>query len=414
MGKKKKTKLFQLNYLITYLAIAYSGIPFFYDGNKLIRFILLLVFAGLFFYYRRKITNNVLYIIIIAIVIMFIQRIVFSAGDFFTFFSFIGITILTPYFAIKIVGPRFLKYFIDVMYVISLISLIFWLASNFVPGFHAFTFQVAGWLMPYTERIIQESLIVYNVESAQIYGLYRNPGPFHEPGGFAVFLTPAIIGQILQSGKLFSKPNMVMIINMLTTFSTAGYIALFLIFLFYFIVNKRFTVPTKAFSSILVIPFIIYLFINLEFLNNKIESQLSSQTTTSLNTATSGRFLGFRKSLVVLKNHHFYGRGLLAATKPLDITDEEAAGYGWPFWVSQLGIVFGALYLYFMYKTIRNYSLSNHQTKLFSYVAFFAILSVLFGQNHISLMVFFMIFLTSIEFPIKKYYRYYVINHNYE
>ena len=123
--------------------------------------------------------------------------------------------------------------------------------------------------------------------------------------------------------------------------------------------------------------------------------------------------MGIRKSIEVFKTHPLYGRGLLTATQPEE-DDPQAGGYGWVFWVSRLGLLIGPLYLYFMFKSIRNYAIVNHQTKKFAIIAFMALLAVLTGQKHTPTILFFMMFFTSIEFPLRNYFKYYVINHKYE
>lgn len=394
------------NYIITYFLIAFSGIPFFDDGNGVTHLLFMLILAGIFFYRKRQISKNLLLILIISFGLLFIQTYLFGGKSYFTFLSFTGLVILTPYFGIKIIGPPFLKYYRNIILIIALISIPFWLATNFIPGFFEYTYSIAGKLMPYTNWTRQESLIIYTVENAQAYGFHRNPGPFHEPGAFAVFLILAIIADIFIKGTIFTKRNAIFIFCIITTFSTAGYIALFILFSFYFATTLKMHVFLKLLIFSLALPFFIYLFINLEFLNQKIAMQYSEATSTSLDTQTSGRFLGARKALLVIKNHPLYGRGLLAATQP-EQDSVEAAGYGWIFWVSRLGIIFGPIYLYFLYRTIKNYSIVNGQKGLFPLIAFLAILAVLAGQKHTSSIIVFMLFLISIEFPLKNHFQYY-------
>lgn len=390
----------RLNYLITYFVIASSGIPFFNDGNRVEALSFMLILGLLFVYYKGKLSVNLAWVVLIALFIMLIQSMVFRAYDFFTFFSFTGLMVFTPYFAVKLLGPHYLKYYLKIMRVLALIALFFWLATNLVPGFHQFTYAIAGWLMPYTDWRLQESLIVYTFETSQIYGMYRNPGPFHEPGAYAVFLILAIIGEILYSGKLFSAYNILFFLSVATTFSTAGYIGMFIVFSFYFITSKRLQKALKVIISIIVMPFIVYLFISLEFLNQKVAMQYKHQTETSLSTPTSGRFLGMRKALVVLQNHHVYGRGLLTNTQP-DAGSEEAASYGWLYWVSRLGIIFGPLYLYFIYRTFKNYSITNLQSSRFAIVAFLAFLAALTGQKFTGSTFVFILFFMSMEYSLR-------------
>lgn len=399
-----------IEYLITYFVIAFTGIPFFDDGSKRNLSLFVLLLGMLFIYRKQKVSKGLIIISIIAFLILSLQRIVFEGGSYFTFITFIVFSIVLPYLALKVIGPSsFVKSFNDIIYALAIISLIFWTATNFVPGFFEQSIQIAGMLMPYTNWEIQESLIIYTVEFDKTYGLNRNPGPFHEPGAWAVFLILALIFESLRSNRLFTIRGYVLLASLVTTFSTAGYLALFILLSFYFLTNKQLSGLTKLSGFIIAIPLAIWLFFSLEFMQEKIAYQARDQMDQSLYEGTSGRFLGARKALVVLERHPFYGRGLLAATKGAAGTDEQA-GYGWITWVSQLGLVFGFLYMFFLYKTIKNYAISNNQSVSYSAFAYIALLSALAGQKHASTLVFFMFFLISIEYPIEKFRNYYKLN----
>ena len=217
-----------------------------------------------------------------------------------------------------------------------------------------------------------------------------------------------IISEVLITGKLMTKKNMLFFANLITTFSTAGFIGLFVIVGFYVYTTKRMTMLTKLFVSASMMAIVVYLFMTLEFLGDKISSQVEEQTETQINTATSGRFLGGRKALIVLSRYPLFGRGLIAASKA-SLTSDEAAGYGWITWVSQLGVVFGVLYMFFLYKSLRNYSIINLRSKLFTVFAFGAMLAVLSGQKHTNTLVFFFMFYLPFVFPLKIYWRDYIL-----
>ncbi len=395
-----------VNYIVTYFLIAFSGIPFF-DTNKNVRALFFLVIAALFFYYKKKFDKRILFIIVIVAALAFTQLFIWG-GALFTIATLIAFLVLTPYFGIKISGPQFMKYYRDIMYVSAIIAIGFWLVTNFVPGFHNITYTIAGKLMPYTTYSIQESLIVYTFEDQQVYGFYRNPGPFHEPGAYSVFLMLAIISEIYTSKKLSTRRNLVFFANLVTTFSTAGFLGAFVIFGFYVFTSKRMTMLTKYAVSFTMLGLIVVMFTQLDFLGDKLKSQFEEQSKKSLHEGTSGRFLGARKAMVSLSRNPLSGRGLISAAKA-DIYSEEAAGYGWITWISRLGIIFGPIYMFFLYKTFRNYSLANLGDGLFGLFAFMAMLATLAGQKHTSTLVFFSIFLMTIIYPFENYYNEYYL-----
>ena len=408
LEKKLSNTRVWINYLVTYFLIAFTDIPFF-DANRKARAIFFLVVMALFIYYKKKIDKRIIIIVLILTGLAFMQMFIWG-GSLFTIVSIIALLALTPYFGIKIVGAQFPKYFRDIMYLSAIIALGFWIATNFVPGFHNIVFTIAGKLMPYTTWTIQESMILYTYEKAQVYGFYRNAGPFHEPGAYSVFLIFAIISEIYTSKKLSTKRNLIFFVNLATTFSTAGFLGAFFILGFYIYTSERMTILTKFAVSFTMLGIVAVMVTQLEFLGDKLTSQFKEQSEQSLNIETSGRFLGARKALISLSNNPITGRGLMSSSKA-DATSEEAAGYGWITWVSQLGIIFGPIYMFFLYKTLRNYSFVNLGNSLFGLFAFMAMLATLAGQKHTSALVFFSVFLISIIYPLENYYNdYYLKN----
>lgn len=104
-------------------------------------------------------------------------------------------------------------------------------------------------------------------------------------------------------------------------------------------------------AGIILFPIFAYLasyaYSNLEFIKVKIDQQYEQQTEVGLDEPTSGRFLGARKSLFVFTKYPLFGRGLLARTKPVDLSDPKSAGYGWLSEMLCFGLVFAGLFMFF-------------------------------------------------------------------
>ena len=65
-------------------------------------------------------------------------------------------------------------------------------------------------------------------------GAYRNCGFTWEPGGFACFLILAIIINLASNKfKIRNKSLMILILSLITTFSTTGYMAFAFIMIWY-------------------------------------------------------------------------------------------------------------------------------------------------------------------------------------
>lgn len=70
-----------------------------------------------------------------------------------------------------------------------------------------------------------------------ILGIWRNFGIFREPGVYAIFVNLALLNEIFNT-KLNIKHILIFLITLVTTFSTAGYIAFAVILVFYVLYKK--------------------------------------------------------------------------------------------------------------------------------------------------------------------------------
>lgn len=71
------------------------------------------------------------------------------------------------------------------------------------------------------------------------YGMVRNSSIFREPGVFCVMLTIAMLNEMIILKKMRTKRILVYTAAMVTTYSTAGYIILLLLFLYYLAVDTK-------------------------------------------------------------------------------------------------------------------------------------------------------------------------------
>jgi hypothetical protein len=95
---------------------------------------------------------------------------------------------------------------------------------------------------------------------------YRNCGFFWEPGVFACFLIVVFISNLFVNGFTFDRNNKILLIALLTTASTTGYLALFVIFFLWY----RYKVPRANVWVLVLIPVFCYLLTVVPFLGDKI------------------------------------------------------------------------------------------------------------------------------------------------
>lgn len=386
-----------LNYFIAFLIVVCSGLNFF---NQVWAKIFISLFAlGLFIYYKKKFNYKILWLVLYVFALMLIQSF-FWGGKVFTAITYITFYIFVPYFFLQKLGYNYNKYIVNIIFIYAIISLIFWTLTNISPRFHESLYGLAEKLgtdpvdmnNPLAGR--PEQFILYTYEPRGTGPLIRNPGPFHEPGAFAVFLIYGLIFNTIISGSLMNKKNIVMSVALITTFSTAGYLAYFFLISFSVWVSKL-NGRLKIFIFTLLIAISVIFYRGSDIMGAKIADQYSSQTSVSLNTPTSGRILGARKAIVVLSKYPLWGRGLQASTKASK-DSSEGAEYGFMDFAARIGIPGILFFFFFLYKSIRQYCFFYCFNKKFAGYAFIALLFVLFAQAHIQSILFFMLFMSSL------------------
>ncbi|MEG2599729.1 MAG: hypothetical protein RSA66_09685 [Muribaculaceae bacterium] len=215
------------------------------------------------------------------------------------------------------------------------------------------------------------NFMIYNfqVNPLQITSMLKNCGPFWEPGMFAVMLNLALFLNIFVL-KNTGRNNIILIVAIITTFSTAGYIILS----FIFIAHSFYSKSKWSFIITLAISVgFIYFTWNLDFMWNKFYNDFESASTNDLT-----RFGAFYKHIKILKENLFLGGNLSGVTIDNE-TGILANGISNIFiaW----GIIGGTLYYIFMFLSCKK-QLSNNQMDDSLYIVYFILLILLaFSQT---------------------------------
>jgi len=222
------------DYLLLLATIAVSGVPFFTTS-----FLYMPLFAILLFVFLlRNKTFDISFLVIILLLttITAIQSYVFN---FFSLQTSVGVflRVLTAYLLIKILNDKFIPYFIQTLYVMAIISLPFYLLVSFSPA-------VVDALKAVSDSIQFLNISQQNLPTVIVYNLYRvheirNTGPFWEPGAFAGYLILAFMFNEFIASQKQNKVRIILLITILTTLSTTGYLALSVFFAFYFFVKVK-------------------------------------------------------------------------------------------------------------------------------------------------------------------------------
>ena len=240
-----------------------------------------------------------------------------------TFFLSYFFMFFTVYGFVRALKLDFFRMFEDILYKLSIIALIAWIIQVGLRGDSLFNLisKIPG--IDIFSRVTGEgvNVIVYSVQPSFSSLLYnfafpRNCGFAWEPGAFAVFICLAIFVNLFFT-KSDSKNKYhlwVLVIALLTTQSTPGYI-IFMVIILSYLLNKKLNIV------ILLLPVMVILMIyisSLPFMANKVvglidESKSVDQVLQDAygreTSSTPQRFTSFMIALVDFKRNPIFGVG---------------------------------------------------------------------------------------------------------
>ena len=365
-----------INWVI-FLVLYFLNFSPFFNESKYLKFFVFL--AIIFLWFRnKKIKVQLAFVLIIVELLIIIQGSRYG-NSIITMTTYPFFVIIVPYYIFTNYKDVFFKNFIILIHFFSIFTLIIWLLETFISSFKSLIYFLIHLVYPYSTDVWPRSLIIFTSVQAISRDLYRNAGIAHEPGAWAYFLIMAIVLNNIINKEYFSKKNIAMMIAVITTFSTAGYIILLsVIALWLFSMKSKSN--TMAIAKILFIPifaFSIFISYNtFDFLGEKINNQIEVQLEGGLeNRASQGRFIRFRKGINVAIKNPIWGRGIISATGELDNLSAEHIPNGYLTGIiAQYGFIFGFLYFFYLFKGSIAFSRIFKVNDLRKYSLFFVII----------------------------------------
>ena len=195
----------------------------------------------------------------------------FDLGFLARFFSYVTI----PYCVILLVGKKSLfTIYIRVMVFLALTAFPFYIIQLIDP-FALFNFlkpiETLFGLSKFAGSVGESTyvnVVFYTLNILYTDIFHRSCGFAFEPGFYSIFIVLAIFFNVVITKKILNKKGVILIIALITTFSTTGFIAFFTVLIYYFYKGSR-SVNTKYLLPILL-PVLIIAFLNTSFLSEKI------------------------------------------------------------------------------------------------------------------------------------------------
>lgn len=382
----------KITYILAYLFLFFSVTNFLPVQREL--YLATVTLAVIIYFFKisyKEFPKTYFRLLILTSIIVVLQIFFFGKG---TTYSFIGqiIFITYPYIVMRILGRKYINYFIDIVVFISLVSFIFYFPSLISDSIHQAIGNFGSVLNIDVEHSWKQNFIIYTWEKYNSIGLLRNAGNFNEPGYFASYLSLALCFNMLYVKNLINIKNLILIVALITTFSTAGYLALF------FILTYWLLTVSKSKYRFLILPVVLlvsyYSYTNLSFMENKIKIHYEYQQSGEV----WGRFGATLQHLREIQQYPITGRGLLKQTR-FDEVEEWTAGQG-P-WQNLNGVTdtlvrFGVIGFIFLsiwfYKSIKYFCITSSFPKYSEFLIIGTCMIVLSSQNLVMTPIFWSLF----------------------
>lgn len=258
-NKRKKTNKFSFDYIFAFILIIYAGSATVFvrslnTWEDLIGLSFIIIITLLYAIHKRTKLNRKVYLLITAFVVYFILLTIKFDALHPRFLGIYLISFLIAFVCISNLGYRFFIIYEDILFYLSLVSIMFWAIMLFIPQQLAHILNLISFSEPAVGNV-QSNIVFFTINAPDIVEIskinigglsfFRNSGFAWESGAFAVFINLAMfINLIINRFKLNKNKKLwVMFAALLTTFSTTGYSIFFVLVLFYLNnVNQKYKV----------------------------------------------------------------------------------------------------------------------------------------------------------------------------
>jgi hypothetical protein len=313
--------------------------------------------------------------------------------------------LFVAFFVVSLCEKKFTDIYSNIIYGLCIISIIFYVPSVTSSGFLNFmTGQICPMFKPPFTEVNEfyertPTIIIYNFH--EVLSEFRNSGPFWEPGAFAIFIIIALIFNLINDKTLWSKKNITLSITLLTTLSTTGFIAFFVLIMAYYFATGDILKNIILLATLL--PIGISLYFSLEFLSAKIEDNIA--------IADNDKSSRFGSGLADLKDWVNspiigWGRGAMryGGRQFTFFTSEQHRNNGLTGLLASYGIVVFFVLLLNYYKSLKQLCIAKSFNTQFAVFSFVVILLLGFSQTIFQYPFFYSIMFIHLMFTSKNKY----------
>lgn len=354
-------------------------------------------------------------VFIIISIWMLLQSILFGflpVMIFLEVINIVGACLIVMYY-----NDRIIYYFERAMVVLSIAALFFWSIANTIGN----SFLLALPHLDNPSGNSDYSLIVYAIFDAKdglfdVLGIIRNSGFAWEPGLFSSFLVLGLYcNMIIHRGtKILNRNFIILLIALITTFSTTGYVAFIVLVILFLITLSKYNFSKKIIFILISIILISYI-MTLPFMAEKIEydmdlsnnaffedqDRLQWKETNESIQFTVGRFEGLYLDFLNIIDKPLLGYGFNRENSYIynNISQMIITSNGIAKPIAKYGLLLALPFIVIFYRSTR------HLEKTFDIkfpTLFIVLLSISFSYNIINSSLILALLLYSVFCPIKS------------
>lgn len=379
-------------YLLCLLVILISGNPAIsLLGKEFVYIGALALFVGYWFIKPLRLNRYFLLVFFLFAIISLIHVLLFGTVVIVASLGFL-IKLSIAILAVRLI-PNFDSQYVRVMYILALISLVFYIPVQV-------GIDLPQLLSPL--RIPMESDIshigIHNFHALDLRN--RNSGMFWEPGAFAGYLVLAILFLLANKNDRSVKEMTVLTIALLTTQSTTGYLAFFILIFIYVYRNN---LIKSEYLRLLLVPILLIglssggyiVYQTAPFLQEKIDHQWETSVYQTGNYRIN-RIGNFFSDLEDIQESILFGWSPRHTTRGEDAIDiSQGQGNGLSGFAVKFGLLGLAIFLYLTYLSFQYL----YRNTLFGIAATGVIMISLSGEQFLG----FPLFMTLMFIGLKKH-----------
>lgn len=293
--------------------------------------------------------NSILQIILCFLFLFFVQYFIFGWNTVPGIINHISKFIIGAGY-ITYLGSKFRIVFFKTMYLICIIAIPLWLLQQFFGG------------IPGLDWTLGKTIWIYCYREGE--DIVRNCGFFWEPGafgGYIALLTLLYFNDLAELFKANKWKCIVILVALLSTQSTGGYISFGIIIITYFVISMK--SKAKYIFIPLAIASMLYAYYNLTFLSEKFEIQTESALELEQGEYSSTRMGTLMFDFYYISKHPLVGNGLHERTRLADhpllaemLANGEvaAAGNGFSDTIAKWGLIYVFVFVFVFNRTNKN------------------------------------------------------------